>query len=263
MSFCETNLCIKTTVAVIALSAALAIPALGQAPPSQSQYVAPGPLPANVKLYLAALGDRVQNPGNGRATLSGTYSDQSGSTPARVIWQAPGSVRVERGNSQGSALAYDASAQTTAGNTSNSTGNSILESLVEDSQEGFLYGFQQGASYRLLATRVRADKGKTANYKGPWYDIYEMAPPAKTRLSKPVHLKHFIIDSQTGLLLKTQYKSASGKVITTEFANWTRVNGQSFPGQITRKENDAVVFSFALQSAVTSPAVNDGMFAAQ
>jgi len=46
--------------------------------------------------------------------------------------------------------------------------------------------------------------------------------------------------------------------VTTEFNKWTKNAGQSFPGQIVRRVNDAIVFTFDISGATIGPAQNDG-----
>jgi hypothetical protein len=72
----------------------------------------------------------------------------------------------------------------------------ILESLANDSGEAFLYAYMHGHAQRFLGGRFRTDNGKTANYAGPWYDIYEsVAPDKAATLVLPATQKFYHFDS--------------------------------------------------------------------
>lgn len=167
-------------------------------------YIAPTLVPSNVREYLMALGDRLQRAGKERLVLSGTYSDRSGAAgQAQLTWEAPGSLRLDR--SGGQALVFDgvAGVVNPAGLTEPELG--ILESLVQDSPEGFLYGFPQGCAFRFLGARFRADDGKSRDYQGPWFDIYETVVLVRVLSGTPLRQKHFYFDTRTKLFVKAKY----------------------------------------------------------
>ena len=139
----------------------------------------------------------------------------------------------------------------------------LLESLVNDSPETFLYGFSQGAGYRFLGARFRTDDGKTSNYQGPLYDIYEVVAPVPVAAGNPSRQKLVYFDSRTKLLAQSRYLIQRGgaKVsVSTEYGGWTNSGGQAFAGQIVRKEDGVVVFRFKITSATVGPAAADTVF---
>ena len=117
-----------------------------------------------------------------------------------------------------------------------------------------------GMAYRFLTGTVRADDGKTPNYKGPWYDVHVSIGKSRSQPGTPVRNKTFYFDSTTKVLVRTQYVLPDGRNVSTQFSNWQTVNGQSTPGQIVRKENGVVVLSFNASAAATGPLVNDTLF---
>ena len=139
----------------------------------------------------------------------------------------------------------------------------ILESVIDDGIESFLYGFAGGTIHRFLGERVRGDDGKTADYKGPWYDVVFAGGPARSQPGNPNRLKFFYFDNDTKFPARTDYILPDTRKISTEFRNWTRIGGQSFPGQIVRSENDVVVFTFTIVQASFAAAADYGIFGAQ
>ena len=227
--------------------------------PSQplTLFVKATDVPGPVGMFLSALGDRIQKPGKERTTLAGTFTDSNGPVQATLVWQAPGSIRFERANQPGNTVTYDSGTGSVL-MTSPSDGN-LLESLLDDSAESFFYGFHNGVAYRLLGQGFRVDDGKAIDDKGPWYDVYAASGQAKSQPGKPHRLKHFYFDSRTGLLARTRYSNGE-MIVTTEFSNWIKSNGQAFPTKIVRSEGNIAVFTFAITSEASAPAVSDSAF---
>ena len=223
---------------------------------SASAYVSTQLLPAPVRSYVAVFGKRIQKPGQERTTLTGTYTDQSGSGPARLVWQAPGSLRFERPNSKSTLIyAYGSAATAATGNDAN-----VMESLLDDAAESFFYGLRGGSAYRLLGQRFRSDDGKTANFQGPWYDIYEVAASPRSQPGNIKRWKTYHFDSETKLLSMIKYTDSAGVHVTTEFNKWSSLNGEAFPGQIVRIENGTTIFTFTVTGASVGPGVVDQAF---
>src|SRR5207237_850832 len=117
-----------------------------------------------------AFGDRIQRPGKERVKLVGKYTDQFGSSDISLTWEVPGRFRLDRSDSTGRPIIYDAGTWLGA----LPAEANALESLFDDTPESFFYAMLQGAAHRFLGNRFRADDGKTPNYKGPWYDVYQV-----------------------------------------------------------------------------------------
>jgi hypothetical protein len=249
-------------IAVVPLIVILRLSLPGQtsiSPASQTNsYINPGLLPAPARPVLSALGSRLARPGNERITLSGKITDKATTANARIVWEVPGRFRFDRDDQPGSALIFD---DVKGPNKAFSPSEAdTLESLFEDGSETFLYALQRGSSFRLLGGWFRADDGKAANYKGPWFDVYEFVTASSTQPGAPKRNKIFLVDSQTKLLAKVEYWSSPSVRITTEFSQWTKSQGESFPFKIVRKENGIPVLTIDVVSANTSPAGSDGVF---
>lgn len=229
------------------------------AAPSQTadsiKYVNNSYVPGPVRKYLASFGNRLSKAGSERTVLTGTYSDDKGSGPATLIWQTPGLVRLER--TQQPALIYSDNAASTQ---IAATDASVLESLLDDSFQSFALGFSGTGVYRYLGGRLRPANAPEGDYKGPWYDVYLRVAPVMAQPQAVSRAKLFYFDSVTGFPTSVQY-TLPGKIsVVTEYGRWISVNGQAFPGQIVRKENGKITFSFVVTQGQTSPAASDGAF---
>jgi len=225
-------------------------------PTDAKQFVQSPTVPSPVRGYLAAFGDRIQTPGKERSILRGTYTSKNGSGQAQLIWEVPGNVRFDRSDQPGKALIFTKAAGLASSSTSRAQADAdILESLMDDAAESFFYGFQRAVAHRFLGAGFGADDGSRD-------DIYESHGPVRAQPGRPSRLKHYYFDSRTKLLDKTHYL-ISDVDVTTEFNKWTTINGQSFPGQIVRKENGSPIFTFTVDSAAVGPSVNDNTFSGQ
>jgi hypothetical protein len=232
--------------------------------PSTAEYVGFSYLPAPAQQYLFALGSRIQKAGNERTTLTGTFTDSSGNaTNAQLIWQVPGQISFSLTGQSGPPLGYSTSGGLMNAATMTSANADILESLFDDTAESFLYGFLRGDGHRLIGLSYRGDNGTTPNYTGPWYDVYVRSAGALAQPGAPVRSKFYFFNSQTKLLAKVTYQLPGALEVETDINGWTTTNGQSFPGQIIRKENGNVVFTFNIAQATGGPAPNDGLFGGQ
>jgi len=218
-------------------------------------YVNSASIPGPVRGYLAAFGDRVQKPGKGRTILRGTYSAVNGSGQAQLTWQVPGNIRFDRSDHPSQSLIFSQATGLASSSGFGQADSDILESLMDDAAESFFYSFQRPVAHRFLGAGFRADDGSRN-------DIYESVGPVRAQPGKPARLKHYYFDSQTKLLAKTHYL-VSEMDVTTDFNKWTTINGQSFPGEVVRKENGSPIFTFTVDSAAVGPSVNDNTFSAQ
>lgn len=232
--------------------------------PSTAQYVSLAFLSAPAQTYLLAIGDRIQTPGKERTTLSGTFTNATGTTTsAQLIWQVPGQISFSLTGQSGPPLGYSIAGGLMNTASITPANADILESLFDDTAESFLYGFMRGDGHRLIGLSYRADNGTTPNYSGPWHDVYIRSARALAQPGAPLRSKFYFFNSQTKLLAKVSYDLPGPLNVETDISGWTTTNGQSFPGQIVRKENGNVIFTFNITQATASPAPNDGLFGGQ
>lgn len=229
----------------------------------QSAYLAAG-APQEVRSLLIRFGDRFQKPGNERLTLTGTWTDSNGSSQATVVSEITGNIRVQLNGSDSKSILSVGSQTTTNAAKASGGDQDIIDSLMADSPQTFFYAWSQKDGIRYLGSRFRTDGGKDPAYKGPWYNIYEVVAPA-TGGAATTQRRLYYIDTYTRQFAKTRYTLLRNGVsvdVQTVFSDWFQVNGQSVPRRIERFENGKSVFSFAVASAVASPAVADGIFPA-
>ena len=208
----------------------------------------------------------MEKPGKERLTLNGTLRRQSNpqAVPFRLITELPNRMRLEEQvGGQGRVIGFDGNIGWALGSAFSGSDQEMIETLVFDSVDHFFLGQAQGSATRFLGPRFRADDGTTVNYRGPFYDIYQVNDriiigPAAREQSKLFHL-----NSDTLLLERTQYRiSRAGTPVNIEvhIGDWRKVNNQQIPGTITRSENDALALTLNIASATVGPRVADGIF---
>lgn len=97
---------------------------------------------------------------------------------------------------------------------------------------------------RFYGSRFRTDDGTTPNYKGPYYDIYEMVEKAVGSASSRVRV--YCLNSETLLLEKIQYRiTRAGAPIKVEtvLSGWKDFQGEKFHTKVSRTENGREVFA--------------------
>jgi hypothetical protein len=223
-------------------------------------YISARAISTQARWVLGALGQRLQQPGSERVIYQGIYTDSIGATPAKLVWQLPGYLLLTLTN-RGKTYYVDPVAGVQNSSALSAAEVNMLESFGNDSPEAFLYSVAGQGAVRFAGGRFRIDNGKTPNYSGPWYDVFQSVTPVLIQ-GKTVRRKFYYFDGQSKLFLKSQYmlQGSAGALVSTEYANWTATQGYATPGQIVRKENGNVVFTLTVQSAAIGPQQNDGTF---
>ena len=179
-----------------------------------------------------------------------------------MVYELPGNVRLDRQTTPTAPLVYVPGAGVSNAASVAQQDLDVLESLAADSHEAFLYSFTESLGHRLLGTRFRTDDGKTPNYQGPYYDIYEATGPSPAA-NNAVRQKWYFFDSGTHLLAKTRYlvkRSGADVAIESQYSGWTTQNGQPYPAKIVRTENGTAVFTFNAAQGAVGQSAKDGLF---
>ncbi|MCM3873839.1 MAG: hypothetical protein ND895_24385 [Pyrinomonadaceae bacterium] len=225
-------------------------------------------LSSHLRGPFQTLGDRLEKRGKERVSVAGALRWAGGeqATPFVMIWETPGRLRLEvnSGGQQQITIFDGARVLRTVGNI-DGRDEDLLETLVYDSAEHFFVSQMQGAATRFLGTRFRLIEDSRAEYSGPVYDIFEVTEPITSRREVREQTRQYLFNSDTQLLEAVKYVvMANGQETRVELRleNWRSVNGQRFPGQVVRLENDARVLTLNLNlaSIAVGPGAQDGIF---
>ncbi len=218
---------------------------------------------------LDAHGDRFEKQGKERLTIVGTISDPSLSqeekTPSRLIFEFPDKLRLEKQRKDKLHVTiFDGKTKFKVGDTLKKEEEDELESLVLDSTDHFLAGHMQGFTTRFLGSRFRLDDGTSRDYKGPFYDIYQLTDqiPSGNSEKREQHKRYFI-NSNSQLIERITYQiknNGRDVDVIVQYSGWQKVNGQQLPTTITRLENGKEIMSLSISAASLSPRADDGIF---
>jgi hypothetical protein len=232
----------------------------------RSAYVRRNSLSPKLAWHLNALGDRLEKPGRERLNLTGTLSRASDSQTQEVVavFEFPERLRLtmQKGN-ETRVLSFDGGHAKKAGGSFDPVEDDLLETLVYGSAEHFFSTQMQGMATRLLGSRFLLHPGSTADYTGPFYDVYKVADMVKTPEGEREQLKLYYFNSDTLLLERVTYEiNRNGSVVNVEerLSDWTSEQGQQVARRIERFENGASVFVFTVRTVRLSPRADDAVF---
>lgn len=197
------------------------------------------------------LGRRYGTPGLEVTALTGTLT----------IGSEPHAVRIiRRQENHGERLEVTLDGQRTftwtspdgvkeAGSSASGEHRVLIERLALDGPDQFVLAQLRGASYQLLARRMRpvADSG-TDGYTGPVYDVVRVTEPSRGGAARvdpageaASRLYHF--NSETGLIEKVVSEDV-GVEVSAELAEWVTKDGETLPSRIRWRRAGAVVMEF-------------------
>lgn len=231
----------------------------------RAAYVRRGNLSPKLNWHLNAMGDRLEKPGRERLSVTGTLSRADAKAEEMTaVWEFPDRLRLTRqkGN-QARVIAFDGEQVKAAGNQLDEAEQDLIETLVYGSAEHFFETQMQGMATRLLGSRFRLDDGSSADYSGPYYDVYKVADQVKTSAEQSERVKLYYFNSDTLLLERVTYEIArNGATVKVEerLGDWTKEQGQQVARRIERFENGESVFVFTIGAAHLSARADDGVF---
>ena len=215
---------------------------------------------------LRALGDRIEKPGRERLTLTGTLTRAKESQPKEVIavFEFPDRLLLTIQDSiQSRVITFDGEQATAAGAALDSAERDMIATLVYGTAEHFFMTQINGQATRFLGSRFRIDDASSADYKGPYYDVYKVADQVSTSADRREQRKLYYFNSETLLLERVRYEiNRDGSQVNVEerLGDWAKEDGQQVARRIERFENGESVFVFAVRAAGFSAAVDDGVF---
>ena len=230
-------------------------------------YVRPSALTPKLLWHLKAMGDRLEKPGKERLSLTGTLarSTDSQAEEMAAVWEFPDRLRLTRQKGiHARVITFDEDRAKAADNELDTAEQDLLETLVYGTADHFFATQVQGMATRFLGSRFRLDDGSSADYTGPYYDVYKVADSVKTSAEPREQLKLYYFNSDTLLLERVTYEiTRNGSTVKVEerLGDWTREQGQQVARRIERFENGESVFVFTVRTAHFSPRADDGLFA--
>ena len=256
----------STSLWVLVLTAWMGSPLMGQVSTNVgtngSMLLQREWFPPQLKPAVDALGSRVVKSGNERVVIAGILTKGTTQTAVTVTHEMPNKLRIDIGPGSGRSVVFDGNSSSASDQLSDSD-QDMAESLGDDGAESALYSLQSGSSLRQLGARFRTDRGATANYSGPWLDIFEMFSVTKLRALNNSRQKHLVFDSATNLLLYVRYtilRASTPVTVQTEWSGWRHVNGQAVPSLVRRRENGTEIWNVSQGQVAIGPAQADAAF---
>ena len=241
-------------------------PAPGPARAKRGAYIRASVLSPKLVSHLKAMGDRLENPGRERLSLTGTLTRANDSQPEQVtaVCEFPDQVRLtkQKGN-QARVITFDGEQVKADGNPLDEAERDLIETLVYGSAEHFFNTQMQGMSTRLLGSRFLLHRGSTADFIGPYYDVYKVTDQIKTSHDQREQYKFYYFNSDTLLLERVTYEiNRNGATVNVEerLGDWAREEGQQVARRIERFENGELVFVLTVRTARLSPRADDAVF---
>lgn len=238
----------------------------GPARAKRGAYIRSSALSPKSVWYLKAMGDRLEKPGRERLSITGTLARANVSQAEEVtaVWELPDRLHLtkQKGN-QARVITFDGEQVKADGDPLDEAEQDLIETLVYGSAEHFFNTQMQGMATRLLGSRFLLHRGSTADYNGPYYDVYKVADQVRTSAEPREQLKFYYFNSETLLLERVTYEiNRNGSTVKVEerLGDWTREQGQQVARRIERLENGESVFVFTVRTAGLSPRGNDGVF---
>ena len=228
-------------------------------------HVRRGLLSPRLVWNLKALGNRLEQPGKERLTITGVLrrSVDSQAREITAVLEFPDRLRLAlQHGPQSRVITFDGEQARGALKALEPDELDLIETLTYDTAEHFFATQMQGNAMRFLGARFRTDDGTSTNYEGPYYDIYQVADQIKasgqTRLAK---LYYFNAD--TLLLERVSYRAerdGSEIAVETRISDWRELEGQQTARRIERFENGKSVFVLSIASAQLGARADDRMF---
>ncbi len=233
---------------------------------STTGYVHRGALWPRLRENLKTLGDRLENPGKERLTVTGalTRAGDLQPLPMTAILQFPDQLRVTlQLGIQARVFTFGGNAAHAVGEPPDSRELDLIELIVYDTAEHFFAHQAQGTATRFLGDHFRFDDGSQTDDASRFYDVYEVVEQVNTTNPARRQSKLYFFNCNTLLLDRITYsleRNGSQVAVEIQISNWQNVQGQQVPARIVRLENQRSVLTLTLNSTSLSPKVDDAIF---
>lgn len=230
------------------------------------EYVRRGLLDSQLTWKLSAFGDRLEKPGKERLAVVGTLARplDSRSENFSAVLEFPDRLKLMFQNGiQSRVITFNGEEAKAAGKPLDRDETDLIETLVHDTAEHFFSTQMQGEATRFLGSRFRLDDGSDPNYRGPYYDIYQVTDDVKAAADLRVRAKRYYFNSDSLLLERVRYQITRGGAtveVETLLGGWQKEQRQQIARRIERRENGRTVAVIILRDVSTGPRANDGSF---
>lgn len=230
---------------------------------NRGNYVRRSKLQPRLSWALNQLGDRLERPGKERTAAIGAIQFENDHTPRPVVLMSEFPDRLRIGLTNGSTeknLIFDKD-RPRGGSQLTETEEALLETLVYDSSEHFFWAQAQQQAARFIGGRIRTDDGRSRDYSGPYYDVYQLYDSIKIGPTEQVRPKFYYFNSDTLLLERVVYQTNTQTNVEVLVSDWRNVNDQRVPHRIERIENGTSKFVLSVNSLNILRRLDDGTFA--
>ncbi len=239
----------------------------GPARTKHGAYIRASALSPKLVWHLKAMGDRLEKPGRERLSVTGTLTRANDSQTNAIVAVSEFPDRLRLTMQKGAeirVITFDGYRAEAAMPSVDTAEQDLIETLVYGTAEHFFDTQMQGMAMRFLGSRFRLDDGSSADYSGPYFDVYKVADRVNTSAEQGERIKLYYFNSETLLLERVTYEiNRNGSTVKVEerLGDWTKEEGQQVARRIERFENGESVFVLTVRTARFSARADDGVFA--
>lgn len=121
----------------------------------------------------------------------------------------------------------------------------LIERLVFDSPDQFVLSQLRGSSYHTILRNLRP-AGAVDGYSGPLWNVVRVDDPETDADKKPVSpWRLYYVNVSTGLIDRV-VSDFHGQQLTAEISNWSDVNSEKVPSQISWTSQGQTLMQYSL-----------------
>jgi hypothetical protein len=127
----------------------------------------------------------------------------------------------------------------------------LAERIALDGPDQFVLAQLRGASYAVVARRVRSDEGGAESYAGPLHDVVRVGEPGRVEGAPPAWRLYYV-NAATGLLDKV-VSEEGGERVEAALSGWAEHAGEWQPSRVVWSRRGQVFMELAVTSAAHGP----------
>jgi hypothetical protein len=247
------------TMTIVAASIAIAQVATPISSTTAPVYLSRAQLAPRNREVLAAMGPRLEVPGNERIKLSGSLTTTGAPVVVQITTQWPELLRIDSPGS--SSLLYTSNGIQKSAGAITQQDLDLLNTLMFDFVDHYLLQQSRGNATRVIGPALVKDDPTVTG--SPVWNLFKVADLVQSVTGPSQSVKVYGFNITTRLLENVAYTQSLAGVqatIQTRFTNWQPVQQNYLPGKITRFENGVAKLTLVVNSASIGPQVADGIF---